>query len=574
MVPRMGTRRTAALLLAATLLAPAAAGAGDRGESDRAYEHYRRNVARTLAGDQQTARRLLAQVDQTSDEQVVDWYRDVHDLDGDGASEVLLERWRITLDPVVFAFTGTYEARVLDGASGRVEWTYGNDFERGWPVLAQPVSLGEGRPGFVFFTIDEATAEAPTRRVTLDAAYGSGEIVWTRAFTSTYNYATGSAAASDVPTTVSRFEPDGDEATEYLVALTDFAGAATVRSDVYALDAADGSLSPLGEVGPDPFLDHSIGTGPDIDGRRGDDFVVVGAENTDDAYMAARSGLDGSPIWETPAKLGRGTWTSPVRDMSGDGAWDLAVGWDRPNDDEPIFQFWDARRGVPLWKAHGVFPYVLGDHDRDGRPDVGSYEFIHDENRSGARFQAFSRGRLLYRTTQVQKPLRCTGFCSSFGFYLDGGDIDADGLRDTYVLVTMSDGQRSEVHEYAVAGADGGLLYRQRRLSPVLGSLDAGPGTDLVGFARAGKDEVRVEALDGDSRRTLWSRSYRMRGADGLGPFGAYDAAAELDGDRGSELVLEVTAGAARTLVAVDGRSGEILWQRPLTGGRWVEANR
>ncbi|MDQ3952199.1 MAG: hypothetical protein M3279_04440 [Actinomycetota bacterium] len=578
----MGKRPTAALLLVTALAAtaPATADPAPSASPGQAFAAYRRVVERSLERGDADARRFFESVQADDDRLVFYWHRGIDDLDADGAREVLLERWRVTMDLVGFGFSGDYRAQVLDGARGSTQWTYRNEFSGGFPVLALRISLGEGMPGLLFPKIDNQSAESPTYRLTFDAVMGSsGETVWTRAFTSTYNLATGGVAGTDAPTALQKFEPDGDETTELLVALTDYARAAlpdraVARSEVYVLDAADGSLRSLGEVGPDLVWFHSVQAGPDVDGLGGDDVVIAGNENSEDAYLEARSGIDGATIWRTPARIGWHTWAAPLPDMNADGSRDIIVGWDRPNTNERVFQVWDARKPRPLWKAEGVFPYLLGDADRDGTTDIGAFDFVHTRKRTGARFKAFSHGRLLYRTSHVGKVPECDGFCFSSGFYLNAGDIDGDGLRDTYVLVTMPTKGEPKTIEYAAAGADGSVLYRRRNLAPVLGSLGGTPAGDLLGFARAGRDVIRVTAYDGPTMRSLWTRSYRMTGARNLGPYGAYGGAVELDGGGRRELLLTVAGKRARTLVALDGGSGELLWQRPVTGGRRVEIQR
>ncbi|MDQ3915374.1 MAG: hypothetical protein M3323_08630 [Actinomycetota bacterium] len=578
----MGKRRTAALLLAIALAAsaPATADPIGLGSPRKAFAAYRRAVERAIERGDADARRFFETVQAGDDRQVFYWHRGIDDLDGDGAQEVLLERWRVTMDPIGFGFSGDYRAQVLDGARGSTRWTYRNEFSGGFPVLALRISLGEGMPGLLFPKIDNQSAESPTYRLTFDAVLGSsGEAVWTRAFTSTYNLATGSIAGTDAPTALQKFEPDGDETTELLVALTDYAKAAlpdraVARSEVYVLDAADGSLRPLGEVGPDLVWFHSIQAGPDVDGLGGDDVVIAGNENSEDAYLEARSGIDGATIWRTPARIGWHTWAAALPDMNADGRRDIVVGWDRPNTNERVFQVWDAREPRPLWKAEGVFPYLVGDVDSDGTTDIGAFDLVHTRKRTGARFKAFSRGRLLYRTSHVRKLPDCDGVCFSFGFYLNAGDIDGDRLRDTYVLVAMPTKGKPKTIEYAASGADGSILYRRRNLAPLLGSLGGSAADDLLGFARAGHDVIRVAAYDGPTMRALWTRSYRMAGAKNLGPYGAYDGAIELDGGGRGELLLTVAGKSASTLVALDGGSGDLLWQRPVTGGRRVKVQR
>lgn len=572
----MGRRRSAALalLLAATgasgvLSAPAGAGSGE--DAAHAFRRYRAALEKAFVRADPTAERFFAAEQLPGPEHRVDWHRAIDDLDGDGGREVLLERWRFTFDTVGFGFTGTYRARVLDGRDGDVVWTYGNEFHGGFPALALRVRLEGGAPGLLFPKIDNQSAESPTYRLRLDAVDRRGERAWTRDFTTTFNFTTGGMTATDVPTTLEKFDPDGDAPTDFLVALTDYVRAAlpdraVARSDVYVLDARDGSMRRLGTVGPDTYWFHSIQAGPDVDGDPGEDVVIAGEENSPESYLEARSGLDGTTIWRKETYLGWYPWAAAVPDMSSDGAADLIVGWDRPNSNERVFQIWDARSARPLWKAEGIFPYVLGDQDRDGRSDIGAFEFVRTSKKAGARFLAFSRGRLLYEATHVEKPPDCGGVCISFGFYLDAGDIDGDSLRDTYVLALMATDGKPKRIEYAVTGADGSILYRELNLTPVRGSLDEGRGGDLLGFARPAEDEVAVTAYDGITRRALWGRSYRMRGARNLGPYGAYDALAELDGDAAPELLATVAGKRNATLVALDGATGAILWQRPIRG--------
>jgi hypothetical protein len=539
------------------------------------FRHYRQAVERTFVRDEPGARRFLAVAQVGESPYRVTWHRLVGDMDGDGGGEVLLERWRFTIDPIGFGFTGDYRAQVLNGANGRVLWTYRNEFHGGFPALAIEIRLSGGEAGLLFPKIDNQSAQSPTYRLTLEAVDSGGQGVWTRAFTTTCNLATGGIAGTDVPSAFQRFDPDGDAPTDFLVALTDYVKAsvpdrAVARSEVFVLDARDGSMKPLGEVGPDVYWFHSIQAGPDLDGLGGDDIVIAGEENSPDSYLEARSGVDGGTIWRTEAYLGWYPWAAALPDMNSDGSADLIVGWDRPNTNERVFQISDARGVRPLWKAEGTFPYLLGDQDGDGTIDVGAYDFVHKRRKSGARFKAFSRGRLLYEESHVERLPECSGFCISGGFYLNAGDLDGDALRDTYVLTSVPTNDKPKRWEYAVADADGSLLYQELDLAPVRGTLDRGAGGDLVGFERTGAGVVRVTAYDGITRRSLWSRSYRMTGARNLGPYGPYGAAMELDGHAGVEVVVTLAGRRVETLLALDGTTGEILWQRPVTGAARV----
>lgn len=578
----MVQRRAAGLILCVLLLgAPATAGSDDRAAPDeraaRAFKSYRTAVERALIRGEPAMRRFFTAVRAAEDRHRVTWHRAIGDLNGDGSRDVLVERWRFTVDPVGFGLTGDYRAQVLGGDRGTLLWSYRNEYSGGFPVLAFKIRLGGGAPGLLFPKIDNQSAESPTYRLTLQAIDGYGRGVWQRAFTSTFSWFTGDVAGTDVPFAFQKFDPDGDAATDFLVALTDYVKAAVpdravARSEIFTLDARDGSLVFRGSAGPDVYWFHSIQAGPDIDGEGGDDVVIAGEENSPDSYLEARSGLTGETIWREETHLGWNPWAHAVPDMSSDGEKDLIVGWTRPRTNKRLFQIWDARRARPLWKQEGTFPYLLGDVDEDGAADIGAYEFVHTRKRSGARFMAFSRGLLLYKASYVHKLPECQGFCFSFGFYLDAGDIDGDRLRDTYVLSTHPSKGKPKRVEYAVAGADGGLLYRERNLVPVLGSIDGGRGDDLVGFTRSEEDVVTISAYDGITRRTLLSRPYEMTGAHNLGAFGAYDAAVDLDGDGNSELLVKLSGKGAETLMALDGATGNILWQRPVTGNAKVLA--
>ncbi len=555
--------------------------AGD-GEAQQAFRSYRRAVEKPWLDADVSAERFFEAVDDAvaqaeGDRFRLTWNRGIHDLTGDGAQEVLLERWLLAFDPVGFGLSGDYRALVVDGRRGDRMWTYRDELHGGFPLLAMGIDLAEGEPGLLFPEADNQSAESPTYRATFEAVDARGESRWTRSFTTTYNLVTGGIAGTDVPTAFDVFEPDGDDTTELLVALTDYVRAsipdkAVARSEVYALDGADGSLLPLGTVGPDLHWFHSIQGGPDVDGRGGDDFVVAGNENTPDAYLEVRSGLTGDVVWRKAARFGWYPWASGVPDMTSDGRPDLVIGWERPNTDERVFQVWDAQKARPVWKAEGIFPYLLGDQDRDGTIDIGAFEFIREDGRYGARFLAFSRGRLLYERSHVENLAPCQSSCFSAGFYLSAGDLDGDSLRDTYVLANVPDGDGMRVVEYAVRGADGRLLYERRRLTPVRGSIDGGRGGDLLGFALAGPNRLLLTAYDGITRAVLWSRTYRMAGLRNLGPYGAYDAADRLDRDPQHELLVAFSARRAQTLAALDAHSGDVLWQKAVTGAARVRA--
>ena len=567
------------LACALLLLVPVDAGSRPTNIARIAFEEYRTTLERALTRGDPELRRFYEYLQTADDRFRIDWHRSIHDLTGDGAEEILVERLRFTIDEVTFSFTGDYRARLLNGRTGRFLWDYENEYEGGFPVLAMTMRVGRGVPGLLFPKVDMQSAESPTYRLSLAAADARGKLRWERTFTSSYNLATGDVAGTDAPVAFERFDPDGDAPSDFLIGLTDYVKAAVpdravARSDLLILDGRDGELREMGTVGPDTYWFHSIQAGPNIDGTPGEDIVIAGEENSPDSYLETRSGLSGDTIWRRSTHLGWYPWAHRMPDMNGDGNDDMIVGWDRPQSNERVFQIWDAREGRSLWKAEGTFPYLLGDADNDSITDIGAFQFVHTRKRSGARFLAYSKGHQLYRRSYVRRLPTCDGFCFTLGFYLDAGDLDGDRLRDTYVLTSYPTKRKPKIVEYTVSGRDARVLFEQRHVAPVLGSIDGNVGDDLVGSTRSEKGIVRVTAYEGVGRRILWSRAFRMKGARNLGPYGAYDAAAELDGDGGTELVVTVTAPDAVTLLALEGATGNILWQRPIRGNRHITVQR
>jgi outer membrane protein assembly factor BamB len=280
--------------------------------------------------------------------------------------------------------------------------------------------------------------------------------------------------------------------------------------------------------------------------------------------VTAYSGREPKTIWrrEDPEILPY-LWAQPIGDLTGDGTFDLVQKIQRKDAYDVI----DGATGKPLWTLEGMFPYALGDIDRDGRVEIGVKSGYLVDGFAGERFTAYrSDGRRLYQETYGVDLNDCGGFCLVWSSLLHAGDLQGDGVRDTFVLRRRSsDGESIDEMRYLVDGRNGKLVYTDERYVPLLTSID-GRGDDF-GSVVIRRGRVTVRTFDGRDGAPLWRARMHVPGAKELGNWlDPYAAGVDLNADGCGDMLVTLQGEDGGRLIALNGRNGSVLWTRALTG--------
>jgi hypothetical protein len=499
-------------------------------------------------------------------------YRTVGDLNVDGYNEVLIDQWTFDEDPsglFLFGLTGRYSGTVVSGRDGEELLSVDSEFVDGFTGLRRFRVGPDGKPGLLLV---ESSLFSAAYTVTYTAIDGEGSTVWRRSLPSTYNWNTGSgffiSAATDALVGANHVDVRPGKADDLVIAQADYVNLPqrrpVARTRVGVIQGETGELTylPVSEVSTETI---PIGGGvPDIDGDRSDDVVMLGKSSDDEGHVHTFSGKDGTPIWATELRLKGYFWTEGIGRFTRDATPDFLVAQDRAAGRR--FAVVDGATGKVQWERRGIFPYVIGDIDRDGRPDIGAFRFVRGEKRSKDVFLAFANGGgRLYEVAHGLDMSDChEQFCFTFGFYLDAGDLNADGVKDRYVELSTS--WSNELVTYMVNGRTGRRMHDvSSRPIPLLGTVD-GHGDD-VGVAKDRGTPLALKVLTGRDLRPMWNTTFQGRGARRLADvFAPYDGAVTLKSSRCDDVLFGVMGRGTVTLFALDGRDGSVLWRSGVGG--------
>lgn len=551
------------VLLAGVVAASSFAAAVPAAAREQPRQTHRVFYERTLPA----ARALAAGAEQVGDSHNYYFVQPIHDLDGDGIGDVIVQVYDITSAPVDVRFTsstGSLTAYALSGRTGRELWSRTEDYADG-SAGVMPLRVGEDATnGVVVFKVEGGTA---AYTIELNALDGSGEQLWSQTVTSSYNFYTGAGlftpagAATDAPTTFHRFNGVEGSAQDLLLAVSDYVvsrgGQQVGTTEAKAIDGVDGSVVDYGISATSTEMVPYADAIADVTGDGLDDVVMLTKESGRDLVVAYDSS-DSSELWQLETRFSDYVWTRRMPDLAGDSKRDFVVAFQRGN--RHVFHVVDAGRGRVAWSGRAWAPYPIGRADRDRRQDVGGFGFVSERRRQGTRFLVFSSGgRRLYSRVHESDVSSCRRNCILFSFLLQAGDLNGDAVKDRYVTQWLVGGQSRSRNDYVVSGRTGRKLYR-RKLIPLLGNVDGRGAGDLATLSRK-NGGLLLRTLTGKGARLVWRSRVRWPGFTRPAfPLQPYGAALQLDRDGCDDVLLMARTGRGAVLTALDGRTGKPKW--------------
>ena len=527
------------------------------------------------------------------------------DLNSDGMGDVVagLFRYEVTLDesgnPLAPPVSEKFHTRLraTSGKDGSAIWT--KNFDDGvWPV---PARVGKnGSPGlFLFHGLATWLGPIQDREVTIDAVNGaSGRRIWRKAYRSVASQSHEGQLYVGVPTGIDHFDGLPGKSTDLLVGVGDIAGtwqAYVTRTTTLVLDGKDGTETrhPAQDVGvnwlPSPWAV------PDVGAARFDDYVVPsdkgvalpeqGAPQVG-GILTARTGDAGEQLWtEGGYEFTQLAWVYKLGDVVGDSHRDIGVVTIVGGSPSPlgigfftgagrwVTYLTDAGAGIRRWRKPLAWPYSPGDFDGDGKDEVVTRDtrWRHDKGEIAYVQQAYDgQGRQWWHRSIERRydrgpcPMSCgAGYGSG---WWEVGDLQQDRRTDTFVQNSISQDPGGEFDfNFTISGRTGRVVDSGGAELQAFGAAIDGRGTDVVDLEASGTD-LRLDARSGDADRLLWRSELTF---DTL--FGS-DASRRLthltlDRDRCDDVIAIIDSPKATIVVALDGGSGRVKWQRTIDGG-------
>lgn len=504
----------------------------------------------------------------------------VPDLDGDRAADLVVYDSTYSFVESYF-IVGDVTVTLVSGRTGRQVWRRYFD-ELALPML-YTVTIGNGRPGLLLVGRGSVTNNGGLRLVALG---GRGEVAYDRSVSEAdglglvqFGGLFDAIPGGGTDILVGRVQRIGVDASVTVAGLN---WVAVDLTQAFVLDGRDGtyravSERALGFGGMPTYI-----AGGDHDGDKRDDYLVFRLGVRERGSVTARSISEDRLIWvndSTPLGT-RLDVSGPFHDMVG-------------NAREDVF-YWTHSYAGPLLKIPGVTDEMTlvsgspsGDHGvlldgKDGtiewdRWDADLYEpwadvngdgkvellivtsFV-DQERGGVRFaMTTGAGNELYER-EIALPVDLPLIASAGAWLEQGGDVDADGVRDLWYSVTVGTTNVTAKHSSGFLLGRTGAVITTLDL-PLRTTLD-GRGDDRYGFTRT-PASLSLSPREGRSGRSYWRTTaaaslplyaVEARGARGRcgGVFVAGLGGPEHEGDLWAGLL--------------DGATGRLVWGRALLG--------
>jgi hypothetical protein len=388
----------------------------------------------------------------------------------------------------------------------------------------------------------------------------------------------GSATASDLGRLTALGDLDGDGAHDFALQ--------TEEGNWHFVSGASGSflfaleVSPAGEGSP-----LALAPSSDLDADGTDDFIrVFGAslDRWDARHIEARSGLDGSLIWEDELRLPfssgfiwglKSCCLAIVGDQDGDGVRDLALGFGVMTTSLDVLshgglEVRSGASGAVLHSAVSVGHALrsvanLGDLDADGSPEfaVGAPDALVTAGEAGG--VALLRGQSFGFQRFWSGQITAEGFGNGI---LGAGDIDGDGVGDL-LLSSRSGGAQGAGYVAAFSGADGHRIWQRDHDAElgVLENLGLAPG---AGFDWDG-DGIKDAILSHDNASFQGRPIYSGAHGGSIGFLSANEVVlGDVNGDLLPERARIVTDAFGNRRVRVEAHKGLALYGAAATSFR------
>lgn len=494
------------------------------------------------------------------------------DLDGDGIGDAVLR----SRDTRALGLIYETVVRGLKGTDGSTLW------ERTFSGIgsAFPARVGpDAETGVIVASLDCTCVGLVLSAVyvpvlTVAAISSAGDIVWQRTFR-------GAAVYTEVlvefryPFISGVLHSGG--ATNALVGMLTEARSIVPGARVLDAEVIAGVDGGTAATSSDTIVGWSmVYPSADVTGDGGADYVVALQPLVDDHRLIARSGSDGSILWDQPTQPLYGLEYGdvilvPAGDVDADGRTDVAVTggagfygyygicYEEYFEGCATSEILSGATGDGILAVAGAFARPLGDIDNVPGDEVGTVDIFVRSSAIGFRYEAGGvAGPSYLREFSIPIP----DCCEAYGvveLYPLAGDLDADGAGDAAHRIAVADfsADTYTIERGAVSGRTGSKMWDGRPGLPVRASLD-GAGEDLLDV-RATYEDVSVRAIDGASGADLWSTLIAIDD-----PWVYPVTGGDVTGDGRAEAFLTVggwnLAGFYTRTFVLDGSSGSLLW--------------
>lgn len=521
-------------------------------------------------------------------------------LDRKGGSDAFITTidYEITIDWGPAGMSPTIEERAssrvqaVSGTSGKVLWA------KRWDDFTIPIAAKVGRrdkPGAIALSgLLSMIGPFEDRRLVMDGLEGrTGKRLWRSRHQSLETSAYPAWAGHDVPVSLSLFNGARGSSTDLLLGVAEVAYLGpvfTTATQAIVIDGRTGREKRHGAIDTGVNWIVQPAAVSDLDGDGLDDYVVPIGDSPHlgggqdlpslDGLVHARRSLNGETIWtETGFDLNWLAWPYRLADVVGSKKRDIGLMTLKHDEDafmvgnvyfgevEWLTYLLDGD-GIRRWRRWGGWPFAPGDLDGDDRPNVVTRDYLFDFDGGSVSYKAHAyrvdgrpRWKRTIRSRYQVGP--CPGFCSgSMGSSAwSAGDIDGDGVRETYIRHEVEqDPGEDPTFSIVLDGASGKRARSGGEELHPAGISFGGAGTDLV-EVEINNSTATIRAREGKSFRMLWETELALNGIRAERGYVSVTGT-HFDGDRCDDLLVSINVARDAITAAISGGSGKLMWDR------------